>query len=88
MNMRNYSLLLCPGTVAKYCDEYVRLRVCLCLSPRNSKAMQLTSPNVLCMLPVVVARSWRLDSAVAGDGGFAVCFMLVESCVPGQSLHL
>ena len=45
-----------PRMGAKYCDEYVRLFVCL--SARISQKPHCrTSPNFLCVLPVVVARS-------------------------------
>ena len=44
------------GAVAKYCNEHVC--VCVCLSASISLELQAQSlPNVLCMLPMAVARS-------------------------------
>jgi len=37
---------------------------------------------------VAVLAVWQMDSSAAGDIGacFALCFMLLMSCTPGQSL--
>ena len=56
----HYGLLLLPSfvalAVAKYCDEYVCL--CVCLSARISPGPHSRSlPKFMCMLPVSVARS-------------------------------
>jgi len=51
----------------KYCDEYVCLFVCLfvCLSAHiTRKPHGRTSPDVLCMLPVAVARSSSDSAAI------------------------
>jgi len=46
------------GAVAKYCDEYVSVRLSVCLSARISPEPHARSlPNLLCMLPMYVARS-------------------------------
>jgi len=45
-----------PDRGAEYCDE--RVYVCVCLSAIISWVLHVrSSPNVLCMLPMVVARS-------------------------------
>jgi len=65
------------GAVAKYCDKYVCLRLCLCLSVcpqgylRYIHARSL--PNLLCTLPMSVARSssgtYPIENALSASKG-------------------
>jgi len=54
-----------PDCEAEYCDERVRLSVCVCLSAIVSSELHVrSSPNFICALPVAVARS---SSAVTSN---------------------
>jgi len=47
-----------PDCEAEYCDERVRLSVCVCLSAIVSSELHVrSSPNFICALPAAVARS-------------------------------
>jgi len=55
---------------AEYCDEYVCLSVCLCLSVRVSPKLHVRYlSNVLCMLPMAVARS--------SSDGVVICYVFL-----------
>ena len=55
------------GSVAKYCDEYVCL--CVCVSVREEKDISATTrailTNFLCMLPMSVARGTFMIGRIA-----------------------
>jgi len=59
-----------PGTCAKYCEPgYVCLSVCLSVRSITRKPHGRTSPNLLCMLHMAVARSlWRHCDTLCTSG--------------------
>jgi len=53
-----YLVITLPaGVVAKYCDEYIYLCVCLSVCQDISGTTHAIFTNFLCMLPVAVTRS-------------------------------
>jgi len=52
-----YNITSSAGAVAKYCDEYVCVSVCLTVPEHISGATRAIFSNFLCTLPMAVARS-------------------------------